>query len=118
MAKGRRFTTRPAPPQKPADAAAAGPQLRKFMLKLFDREDGRAADWPLLAETLLAEAFYALDQVPDDPRVLTLLHWVHAGSYDRLTGNPPENHTSLCRAGNAAVAGFNLKSPGPGEAPT
>jgi hypothetical protein len=32
------------------------------MLKLFDREDGHAADWPLIAETLLREAFHALDQ--------------------------------------------------------
>jgi hypothetical protein len=44
--------------------------LRPFMLKLFDREDGHAADWPLIAETLLREAFYALDQAPTDPRAL------------------------------------------------
>jgi hypothetical protein len=51
------------------------------MIKLFDREDGMAADWPLIAETLLAVAFYALDQSPSDPRVLTLLRRVHSGSY-------------------------------------
>jgi hypothetical protein len=43
------------------------------MLKLFDREDGHAADWPLIAETLLREAFLALDQAPTDPRAALLL---------------------------------------------
>jgi hypothetical protein len=41
--------------------------LHPFMLSLFDREDGKAADWPLIAETLLREAFYALDQAPNGP---------------------------------------------------
>jgi hypothetical protein len=67
-------------PKKPADAAAGVLYVRKFMLKLFDREDGKAADWPLIAETLLREAFYALDQSPGDPRVLAMLRRVHAGS--------------------------------------
>jgi hypothetical protein len=71
MRKGRPYTARSAP-KKPADSADGAAHVRKFMIKLFDREDGMAADWPLIAETLLREAFYALDQSPDDPRVLTL----------------------------------------------
>src|SRR5664279_4776460 len=89
MRKGRRSTA-PRAPRKPTDAAAGVPHVRKFMVKLFDREDGKAADWPLIAETLLREAFHALDQSPNDPRVLALLRRVNAGTYDRLTGNPPE----------------------------
>jgi hypothetical protein len=34
--------------------------VRQFMLKLYDREDGKAADWPLIAETQLHEAFMPL----------------------------------------------------------
>jgi hypothetical protein len=90
MRKGRPYTARSAP-KKPADAAAGAAHVRKFMLKLFDREGGMAADWPLIAETLVAVAFHALDQAPADPRVLPLLRRVHAGSYDRLTADPPES---------------------------
>jgi hypothetical protein len=39
-------------PKKPADAVAGAPHVRKFMLRLFDREDGKAADWPLIAENI------------------------------------------------------------------
>ncbi len=89
------------------------------MLKLFDREDGKAADWPLIAETLLAVAFDALDQSPDDPRVLALLRRVNAGSYDRLSGNPAESSQEMHKAQNQAADTFNLKSsqPGHGEPP-
>lgn len=72
-------------PRKPADAASGALHVRKFILKLFDREDGKAADWPLIAETLLREAFHALDQSPDDPRRLTLLRTINDQSYERLT---------------------------------
>jgi DNA-directed RNA polymerase specialized sigma24 family protein len=101
MGKFRRSSA-PPPPRKPADAAAGAPLLRKFMLKLFDREDGKAADWPLIAETLLEEAFHALDQVPGDARVLTLLHRVNGGSYDRLTGNLVEASQPLRDAESGA----------------
>ena len=92
MNKGRRRTTPPAT-QKPVDAATGAPLVRKFMLKLFDREDGHAADWPMIAETLLREAFHALDQAPTDPRTLAMLRRVHTGTYDRLAGNKPDSAT-------------------------
>src|ERR1700730_10522633 len=88
----RRRTGARRPPKKPQDAASGALFLRPFMLKLFDREDGHAADWPLIAETLLREAFYALDQAPMDPRTVTLLRHLHSDSYDRLTANPPAIH--------------------------
>ncbi len=70
MRRGR--STAPPAMRKPVDAMTGAPFLRKFMVKLFDREDGKAADWPMIAQTLLAEAFHALDQAPDDPRILSL----------------------------------------------
>lgn len=91
MTKGRKFTPRhAAKPEKPTDAKAGAPLLRSFMLKMFDREEGRAADWPLIAETLLREAFYALDQVPHDPRAHSILRRVEAGVYDRLAAEPAD----------------------------
>ena len=118
MRKGRRHTAPPAL-KKPADATVGALHVRKFIVKLFDREDGKAADWPLIAETLLREAFHALDQSPGDPRVLALLRQVHAGSYDRLTGNPPESDDPLCGSQIAAsnTAGLQFSQPGPGETP-
>ena len=89
------------------------------MLKLFDREDGKAADWPLIAQTLKAEMFYALDQSPGDPRVQALLQEVHDGSYERLKGGAPKSNEPACdEARVEAVGTFNLQSrPGHDEAP-
>jgi len=58
--------------------------VRKFMIDLFDREDGRAANWPLIAETLFKVAFEALDEVPADAMPEQLLRRVHDGVYSRL----------------------------------
>jgi hypothetical protein len=84
MTNHRRYKPK-RPLRKPADAAAGAHYVRKFMLKLFDREDGRAADWPLIADTLLREALHTLDQCLDDPRATPLLQQIHSESYDRLT---------------------------------
>ena len=79
--KTRRKTT----PKKPTDARSAAPWVRKFVVSLFYRDDGRAADWPAIAETLLLEAFRALDQMPNNPRVHKLLRRMEGGVYARLT---------------------------------
>ncbi|MCJ2090997.1 hypothetical protein MKK67_00510 [Methylobacterium sp. J-072] len=64
------------------------------MVKLFDRQDGAAAHWPLIAETLLKEAFAALDQAAADPRTaalaLSITRRVHSGAYDRITAAPAD----------------------------
>lgn len=83
------------------------------MLKLFDREDGNAADWPLIAETLLREAFHALDQTPDERRTLTLLRQVHSESYDRLAGNRPATNTPLGQTDHAPFSATSLNPPPP-----
>jgi hypothetical protein len=85
------------------------------MLKLYDREDGKAADWPLIAETLLREAFYALDQAPADPRTVTLLRHMHSDSYDRLTANPPATLAPLSPSDHAPPHATSLNSPRPDD---
>ena len=53
MRKGRAARTS----DKPADAEAGAMFVRKFAIELFDRGEGEAANWPLIAETLLKAAF-------------------------------------------------------------
>ena len=88
--------------------------VRKFAIKLFDRDEGEAANWPLIAETLFKAAFDALDKSPDDTRA-TLLRRVHAGSYERLAADPATDKTQAV-TGEHEAAQAELKSPGPGAA--
>jgi hypothetical protein len=53
--------------KKPTTAASAALFVRAYVLKLFYRDDGRPAEWPVIAKTLLLEAFHALDQTPHSP---------------------------------------------------
>jgi putative intracellular protease/amidase len=62
--------------------------VRKFAVKLFDREEREAANWPLIADTLFKAAFDALDRSPDDASRAAFLRRVNAGSYDRLNASP------------------------------
>src|SRR5438132_7028182 len=100
-------------PKKPADAEAGAELVRKFAIKLFDREEGEAANWPLIADTLFKAAFEALDKSPDDASRLALLRRISAGTYDRLAVGPAASKThapaGLNEAGNA-----DLQSLGPG----
>ncbi len=80
MRRGRSTAT---PPRKPETAADLVPLLRKHAIKLLDRGDGAAANWPLIAEAALKIAFDALDQVPNDPRTVKLLRRVHSGAENR-----------------------------------
>ena len=109
MRKGRSIAARTL--KKPATAEAGALLVRKFAIKLFDRNEGEAANWPLIAETLFKAAFNALDKSPEDTRRTMLLRHVHAGSYERLTADPrpDESHTSPAR-NEASQAEF--KSPG------
>ena len=96
-------------PKKPADAEAGALLVRKFAIKLFDRNEGEAANWPLIAETLFKAAFDALDKSTDDARRTMLLRQVHTGSYERLAADPATNKTQLRRLqppGDGATHGF------------
>jgi len=81
--------------QKPTTAASAAVFVRAYVLKLFHREDGQAADWPVIAETLLLAAFHAMDQRPHCPRVRKLLRRVEGGVYARLTAIPDDPYKDV-----------------------
>jgi hypothetical protein len=55
MRKGRSTAART--PKKPAYAVAGAVLLRKFAIKLFDREEGEAANWPMIADKLFRAVF-------------------------------------------------------------
>jgi hypothetical protein len=111
MRKGRSTAART--PKKPADAVAGAELVRKFAIKLFDREEGEAANWPLIADTLFKAAFDALDRAPDDASRAALLRRVHTGSYDRLAADPAADKTPAMTGQNEA-AKADLQPPGPG----
>jgi hypothetical protein len=113
MRKARRPSAKT--PKKPADAEAGAALVRKFAIKLFDRDEGEAANWKLIAETLFKAAFDALDRSPDDASRTALLRRVNAGSYDRLTADPASGKTPALTGRNEA-APPDLQSPGPGAA--
>lgn len=95
----------------PSTAADAAPLVHKFMVKLFDRDDGEAAPWSMIAATLFKVAFDALDRLPlDNEQTVTLLRRVHGSSYDRLVKNA---------AGPFEVSGSSAPSPTrlPGRSP-
>jgi hypothetical protein len=108
-------------PKKPAgvdagvDAGAA--LVRKFAIKLFDRDEGEAANWRLIAETLFKAVFDAVDRSPDDASRVALLRRVHAGSYDRLTADAAASETqALTGRKEAAPADFQASGPGAADA--
>lgn len=87
----RRGHRGPRPSLPPADAESAAAAVRKYMIGLFEREDGKAADWPLIAETLFKVAFGALDEAgPGNARTAALLRRVHDGAYNRIVRNMDE----------------------------
>jgi hypothetical protein len=106
MRKGRSAARTP---KKPADAEAGAVLVRKFAIKLFDREEGEATNWPLIANTLFKAAFDALDRSPDDASRAALLRRVNAGSYDRPAATKTQALTGQNEAAHA-----DLKSSGPG----
>src|ERR1700730_6877340 len=110
MRKGRSIAARP--PKKPTDAEAGAVLVRKFAIKLFDRDEGEAANWKLIADTLFKAAFDALDKSPDEARRTALLRRIKAGSYERLAADPAENKTPALTGRNEAVQA-DLQSSGP-----
>jgi hypothetical protein len=81
--------------KKPTTAASAALFVRAYVLKLFHRDDGQAADWPMIAETLLLEAFHAIDQMPHSPHVRRLLRRAHGGVYARLSAIPDDPYKDV-----------------------
>src|SRR5580700_3039732 len=113
MRKAR--STAPKTPKKPADSEAGAALVRKFAIKLFDRDEGEAANWKLIAETLFKAAFDALDRSPDDEGRTALLRRVNGDSYDRLAVDPAAGKPQALTGRNEA-AKTDLQAPGPGAA--
>ena len=113
MRKGRSTAART--PRKPATAEAGALLVRTFAIKLFDRDEGEAANWPLIAETLFKATFDALDKSPNDARRTMLLRHIHAGSYERLAADPATNEAQAMTSQNEAAC-VDLTSPDPGKA--
>lgn len=84
----KRRTQPPRPPAAPPATAEAGAALIcAYAVKLFDRQHGEGANWPLLAASLFRAGFEVLDKLPDDA-CRKLAGRVHAGAYDRVTEGP------------------------------
>jgi hypothetical protein len=91
MGKPPRYKSRSAPKsRRPANVdeaveptATAG--ARTFILELFRRDRGQAADWPLIAEVQLLEAFDAIERMPHWQSVDWLLRRADGSVYARLT---------------------------------
>ena len=76
----RRRRTGPAPSDDPATA------LHRYAVKLFDKGDGRAVDWPKVAATLFKVAFACVDEARGDERAAKVVRRVHDGAYNRMAG--------------------------------
>jgi hypothetical protein len=119
MPRGSRRSTAP-PPAPPANAAEGAARVRGLVMKLFDRQDGEGANWRLCTDSLFRVAFEALDRLPDDQKK-ALASRVHAGAYDRLSGNSESefaaSKTGPSEGGPSASNTVDLKSSpeGPGR---
>jgi len=114
-----RSTPRP-PAAPPANAKEGAAAVLKATVKLFDRQDGEGVNWRMIAETLFKAAFDVLDRLPDDEKH-ALARRVHAGSYDRASGNSKPDFapskTGPNEGGQSPSNTFDLQSSpgGPGK---
>ena len=65
--------------------------VRSYAIGLFERREGHAADWPLIAQALFQAAFAAVDEDKLDKCVLSVLRRAHADAYDRIVGNTADS---------------------------
>ena len=78
----KRRTKRPSEPPKNATDGSAW--VRRYLIDLYDRRDGEAADWQLIAETAFKVGLDAIDAAPRRQRRIDTLNRLHAAAYDRL----------------------------------
>ena len=108
-------------PQKRPETVKDGAELvEQHALKIFNRADGQAVDWSLMAECLFLIAYRCLDKSVDPARRQSILHWLESATYDRIAGNqpdvpPPSKGGALHDAGDAKPdysPGPTLSGPG------
>lgn len=93
---GARARRRRAPKRRPETVSEGVEWLRAYAIQLFERDLGRETDWPIIAQTLFATAFSAIDEAEaSDPRTRSILRRVEGGVYDRLTRNEPTDQDGL-----------------------
>ena len=77
-------TAQPRPPAAPpANADEGAEAIRLLVLKLFHRPDGDAADWELIAGSLIKAGFHALDKLPEG-RQQAFAERLHVRAYERI----------------------------------
>lgn len=106
------------PPAQPPETPESGAALiSAYALKLFDRQNGEGANWPLMASSLFKASFDALDRLPDDA-CRKMAGRVHTGAYERVTegpkGNSAASNTGPDHARSEPSNTASLKSNEPG----
>ncbi len=72
------------PPEPPKSATEGSAWVRRYVIDLYDRRDGEAANWQLIAETAFKVDLEAIDQAPNSQRRVDALGRLHVAAYDRL----------------------------------
>lgn len=94
-------------PQTDEERSAA---IFTYAVKLYDKGDGRAVDWPMVAAMLFKAGFAGLDEAKGTARAAQVLRRFEAHLYDRTVGNPDD--------GTAYTSAQPLQPPaGPGAGP-
>jgi hypothetical protein len=108
-------TSPPRPPAAPPASAEEGAlHVRKFMVQLFDRKDGHAVDWKMIAGTLFLAGFNVLDELPEKDKA-AFARRIHERSYVVATGEPAPSHTEpgASDSGPSNTAGLKSRAPKP-----
>lgn len=74
------------PSEAPKIASEGSAWVRRYLIDLYDRRDGEAANWQLIAETAFKVGLDAIDLAPHARRRDQMLNRLHEATYDRLAG--------------------------------
>jgi hypothetical protein len=110
-----RRTSPPRPPAvPPADAEAGAALVCEFVVKLYDRQNGKGVNWEEIAATLFRASFDALRELPP-PRKQAFANRVHQRSYEAMTDDPEPSNSGPAAADPAPsnTAGFKSLHPNP-----
>lgn len=92
------------PKQRPSSVKEAADWLRRYAIDLYPPEQGKEADWPVIAQAVFATAFGLLDEAPaGDARAYTVLRRVEEGLYKRFARDPAGDLPPALAMGDAAA---------------